>query len=159
VAPAPWVALRAARAELADGDAAAAARRLGLARERHPEDFRLALRHAAVLETLGRAEQALLAREAAHAAAPLAVAPANDLAWSLASQGRDLDRALALAQGAIARGGEDPALLDTLATVQLARGDAEAARDAVARALPASRGTTREHLLELQAKLQDGQAP
>ncbi len=50
VAPAPWVALRAARAELADGDAAAAARRLGLARERHPEDFRLALRHAAVLE-------------------------------------------------------------------------------------------------------------
>jgi len=153
VAPAPWVALRAARAELVAGDAASAAGRLAAARRRHPDDPRLALRHASALEALGRPEEALRAREAAHAAAPDAVEPANDLAWSLAGLGRDLDRALALAQAAVARGGDDPALLDTLATVQLARGEEQAARATLARALPAARGTTREHLLELERRL------
>ncbi len=159
VAPAPWVALRAARAELAAGETVSAARRLAFARGRHPDDPRLALRHAHALEALGRAEQALSAREAAHAAAPDAVAPANDLAWSLASLGRDLDRALALAQTAVERGGDDPALLDTLVTVQLARGDAAAARATLARALPVARGTTREHLLELERRLQHVETP
>ncbi|MDJ0849241.1 MAG: sulfatase-like hydrolase/transferase [Myxococcota bacterium] len=50
VAPAPWVALGAARAELAEGRPEAALRRLEWARTRHPEDPALARAQAELLE-------------------------------------------------------------------------------------------------------------
>ena len=50
----------------------------------------------------------------------------NDLAWILAQQGRELDYALELAEGA-ARNTPTPEMLDTLGFVQLQRGDPTAA--------------------------------
>jgi Flp pilus assembly protein TadD len=46
---------------------------------------------------------------------------ANNLAWIYARQGRELDRALALAMHARELAPEDPAVLDTLGVVHLAR--------------------------------------
>ena len=74
------------------------------------------------------------------------------LAWSLARQGRDLDRALALAREAIAGAGALPALVDTLATVHLARGEPEAALAAVDRALATAQGPARAELFALRAR-------
>ncbi len=64
--------------------------------------------------------QALLHRFPGHAGA------ANDLAWVLASHREDLDRALELAERAWASE-PGPAVADTLATVQLVRGEPESA--------------------------------
>jgi tetratricopeptide (TPR) repeat protein len=46
---------------------------------------------------------------------------ANNLAWIYAQQGRELERALALAKHACELAPEDPAVLDTLGAVHLAR--------------------------------------
>ena len=46
---------------------------------------------------------------------------ANNLAWIYAQQGRELERALALARHARELAPEDPAVLDTLGVVHLAR--------------------------------------
>ena len=147
----PWVALRAARAEVAAGRREAALRRLALARERHPEDAGLARAQGALLEEAGLLEEALAVREDALRLAPDSPAIWNDLAWTLARLGRDLDRALELARRAVAAGGEDPRLLDTLATVLLARGEAAEARAVVEQALPGAEGEVRDHLLRLRA--------
>jgi arylsulfatase A-like enzyme/Flp pilus assembly protein TadD len=152
--PAAWVALRAARAELAEGRGEAALRRLALARERFPDDPSLARGHGDLLEAGGRLEEALAAREAALVLAPADAGACNDVAWTLAALQRDLDRALVLARRAVEGDGEEPAFLDTLATVLLARGDAHAALTLVERALPSARGSTREHLLALRASAQ-----
>ncbi len=156
VAPAPWVALGAARGEVASGRRAAALHRLALARARHPADLPLTQAHGNLLEAAGRLEEALAAREAALALAPDQPGAANDVAWTLALLGQDLERALVLARRAVAEVGDDPALLDTLATVLLLRGDAQGALDAVDRALPGARGGTRAHLLRLRAEALEG---
>jgi arylsulfatase A-like enzyme/Flp pilus assembly protein TadD len=151
-APAPWVALGAARGELASGRSTAALHRLALARARHPNDLSLAQAHGNLLEAAGRLEEALTAREAALALAPDQPGAANDVAWTLALLGQELERALALARSAVAEAGDDPALLDTLASVLLLRGDTRGALDAVERALPGAQGETRVHLLRLRAE-------
>jgi tetratricopeptide (TPR) repeat protein len=152
VAPAPWVALGAARGELAAGRSTAALHRLALARARHPADFSLAQAHGNLLEAAGRLEEALAAREAALALAPAQPGAANDVAWTLALLGQELERALELAQRAVAEAGDEPALLDTLATVLLLRGDTQGALATIEQALPGARGETRAHLLRLQAE-------
>jgi choline-sulfatase len=152
VAPAAWVALAAARGDLAAGQPERARRRLELARARHPGDAELASFHAALLEQDGRLEEALAAREAALALSPEDPSLRNDVAWTLARLGRDLERAAQLVREALANAGEDPRLLDTLATVQLARGDAAAALTTVDKALEEARGPTRVHLLALRAE-------
>ena len=73
------------------------------------------------------------------------------MAWNLALLGRNLDRALALAEHAAERTDRAPAVLDTLATVRLARGEPERALERIEEALPRASGPTREHLLELRA--------
>jgi arylsulfatase A-like enzyme/Flp pilus assembly protein TadD len=151
-APAAWVALGAARGELAGGRNQAALRRLELARARHPDDLSLAQAHGNLLEAAVRLDEALQARETALALAPEDPGAANDVAWTLALLGRDLERAQALARRAIAEAGDDPALLDTLATVLLRQGDRQGALDAIERALPEAQGETRAHLLELRAE-------
>jgi arylsulfatase A-like enzyme/Flp pilus assembly protein TadD len=152
VAPAAWVALRAARAEAAAGRGEAARHRLALARERHPGSAQLAAVHGALLEEAGQLEQALAAREETLRLAPDAPAAWNDLAWTLARLGRDLDRALELARRAVAVEGEDPRVLDTLASVLLARGDVAEAEAVVRRALPGAEGEVRAHLLRVRSE-------
>jgi predicted Zn-dependent protease len=66
--------------------------------------------------------------------------------------GRDLDRALGLAEGVVAQVGPVPDFLDTLATVQLRRGEPEQAIELAERALAKAEGETRAHLLYLQAE-------
>ena len=148
----PRLALRAARAEAAVGRGDAALQRLRDALERHPEAEVLARARGDLLEGSGRLEEALAAREATLALHPASVSAQHDVAWTLALLGRDLDRALGLAQTAAERSGEAPDVLDTLATVLLARGEAAGALRVVDRALPSARGATRAHLLELRAR-------
>jgi arylsulfatase A-like enzyme/thioredoxin-like negative regulator of GroEL len=152
VAPAPWVAIGAARAELAQGQSEAALRRLEQARARHPADPELPRAQATLLEAKGRLEAALAAREAALALAPQDPGAQNDVAWTLLRLHRDADRAHALAADAVARGGDRAELLDTLATAQLALGDEAAALETIERALPSAEGATRDHLLELRTQ-------
>ena len=67
---------------------------------------------------------------------------ANNLAWIYARQGRELDRALALAKHACELAPEDPAVLDTLGAVHLARREYSSAVGVLelARTLAESRG-------------------
>lgn len=58
----------------------------------------------------------------------------NNLAWSLL-QGGEADAALVWAERAVSAAPDEPAVLDTLAELQLARGDLPAARAAVEKAL------------------------
>jgi choline-sulfatase len=149
----PGAVVRLAEAERASGRADLALLRTEGALREHPRSAPLHRLHGALLEAKGDPSGAARAREAAVAADPGNVAAMNDLAWSLASEGRDLDRALALARGAIDAAGPLPFLLDTLATVHAARGETSAAREAVERALPGADGDLREHLLELRSRL------
>jgi arylsulfatase A-like enzyme/thioredoxin-like negative regulator of GroEL len=148
----PWVSVRVARALAGAGDLDAALERLESARERAPRAPLLARAEATLLEEAGRLDDALAVREAALSQAPDDPERRNEVAWSLALLGRDLDRALLLArQAAEARDGA-PHLLDTLATVHLARGEAAEALAVVERALGTARGDVRRHLLELRAE-------
>jgi hypothetical protein len=66
--------------------------------------------------------------------------------------GRDLDRALGLAEGVVEQVGEVPELLDTLATVRLRRGETKQALELIERALAEAEGETRAHLLDLRSE-------
>ena len=59
--------------------------------------------------------------------APDAAAAKNDVAWTLARSGGDLDRALALAEEAHRSAPAAPEVVDTLAVVRLRRGEARQA--------------------------------
>ncbi len=148
----PRLALRAAQAEAAAGRDDAALQRLADALERHPRAGALARASGGLLERSGRLEEALAVRETALALDPASVSAQNDVAWTLALLGRDLDRALGLARTAADRSGEAPDVLDTLATVLLARGEAAAALQVVDRALLLARDAGRAHLLDLRAR-------
>ena len=129
------IALRLAAADAEAGEIDTALRRLALAVERHPRDPKLARSQGLLLVQAGRHEEALAAFEAALALEPDLAVLQNDVAWALARVRRDLDRALALATRAAAASENDPSVLDTLALVRLARGDAAEALEAADRAL------------------------
>jgi arylsulfatase A-like enzyme len=135
---APWAALRRARAAAASGDRDPAIALLELARARHPRDPGLAAELGGLLEAAGRLTDALAVREAGLAAAPDSPLFQNDVAWTLALLGRDLDRALALAEGAAGALPGDPAVADTLAAVRRARDAAAKGRAAPHAAPPGS---------------------
>lgn len=147
----PEAALRMAQAEIAAGEPAAAFRRLEAARAANPTSVVLASRHGTLLEEAGRLEEALTAREATLALQPGTPALENDLAWTLARLGRDLDRALALVLAAQRAAGSDPNVLDTLATVRHARGEPALALAAAEQALATASPAQRPHLLYLEA--------
>ena len=93
-------------------------------------------------------------------------AAANNLAWTYAQQGRNLDRALNLAQRAHSLAPQDPAVLDTLGVVYLKRREYTKAVQTLKKALdlaakvPVAEETMlqfRQHLGE--AYLRSGQAP
>jgi tetratricopeptide (TPR) repeat protein len=71
----------------------------------------------------------------------------NDLAWLLATEGRDLDLALSLAREA-SRLRPESATLDTLGLVHIKRGEDEEAVDALEKAIaaPGSSPTVHYHL-------------
>lgn len=89
---------------------------------------------AQILLQRGRREAARERLEAAVAAHPRFAAARNDLAWMLAEDGEDLDRALELAREAAALDPR-PTVLDTLGTVWLRRDRPEQAARAFERAL------------------------
>jgi arylsulfatase A-like enzyme/tetratricopeptide (TPR) repeat protein len=148
----PEVAIRLATAERRAGRLSEALKRIWNARRAYPREASLALAHGGLLEADGSLERALAARERALSLAPEDVGARNDVAWSLALLGRDLDRALDLAEGVVEQAGAAPELLDTLATVRLRRGETEQALELTERALTEAGGETRAHLLYLQAE-------
>ncbi|MCP3986993.1 MAG: sulfatase-like hydrolase/transferase, partial [bacterium] len=146
------IAVHLATAERRGGRLPDALKRIWGARRAHPRNADLALEHGRLLEAGGSLERALAARERALVLAPKDLAARNDVAWSLARLGQDLDRALSLAEGAVGQHGAVPELLDTLATVRLQRGDWEQALEIAERGTPGAREETRAHLLYIQAE-------
>jgi arylsulfatase A-like enzyme/predicted Zn-dependent protease len=118
---------RLAAAELVAGRTEAAIARLEDASEAIPDSAGVALLLGSAFEKAGRPDDALAARERAVLLAPDAPAALNDLAWSLAVTGKDLDRALELAERVHAAAPKALEALDTLAVVRLRRGEAAAA--------------------------------
>jgi tetratricopeptide (TPR) repeat protein len=121
IAAAPWAALRRARSLAEAGDPAPAIDALERAHARHPGDLAVGAALGGLLEEAGRLEEALAVREAALRRAPDSAALRNDVAWTLALLGRDLERAEDLAEAAARERPEDAAILDTLAAVRRAR--------------------------------------
>jgi arylsulfatase A-like enzyme/predicted Zn-dependent protease len=146
------VALRVAAAENQAAFAASGAARLERALKRFALPAPLLPAAAAILEDGGRSAAALRVYEDALRADASSWEVQNGVAWGLARQGRDLDRALALARSAARTSKEDPAVLDTLATVQLQRGDASSALATADRALPRAGHGVRGHLQMVRAR-------
>ena len=149
--PDPVVALRIAAIEMESGRSESAAARLekGLAQGELPAP--LAPVAAVILEAGGRLVPALRVYESALRAAPDAWQLKNGVAWYSALLDRDLDRALELAQQAMRASKGDPSVLDTLATVQLRRGEAKAALATADRGLAKADAAARPHLLFVRA--------
>jgi arylsulfatase A-like enzyme/Tfp pilus assembly protein PilF len=118
----PWAAVRRARSLERGGDATAALELLERAHSRNPQEVVVAVLLGVLLEDAGRLEEALAAREAALGVAPDSPGLRNDVAWTLALLGRDLERAMELAEAAARDRPGDPAILDTLAAVRRASG-------------------------------------
>ncbi len=106
---------------------------------------------ASLQDRAGDREGSIRSREKTLSLAPAEIWPKNDLAYALAKAGRDLDRARELALEAAESG--DPNTLDTLATVELARGEASKALATAQRGLALAKvGDARPHLELLQAR-------
>jgi tetratricopeptide (TPR) repeat protein len=127
----------------------------------NPSDAESAHRAAQIVLAQGDKAQAEQRLRALLARTPVLVGACNDLAWILAESGRDLDLALELAQRAVRLAPAPSAdLADTLAFVQLARGDAKGAAESLEPALkqhPGS-GLLRYRLGLARAQLGDSQA-
>ncbi len=148
----PVASLRLAEAEVQGGYVEAAIARLSEARQAHPDEARLALALGDCLESAGHLESALVEREDALVLAPNSPLIENAVAWNLALLGRELDRALALAEGAVAASDGEPHLQDTLATVLMARGDPSRVLTVAGEALEAAPPDLRGHLHYLRAE-------
>jgi len=116
-----------------------------------PRHRSLLTSYAGELEAAGRLEDALRIRQRVLALDPADPASRNDLAWSLALANRDLDRALSLARQAAEGLPDNPAVLDTLATVHLLRGEPEAAVRAAERGLEGAPANLQPHLRFVRA--------
>lgn len=148
----PTRALRLALAERRAGRADTAAERLVHALEERPEHPRMRAVLATLLDGESRFDDALEHRRKLYALDPTDPGAINDLAWGLAMAGRDLDRALELAEEASRKLEDDPSVLDTLATVRFARKEFAATLEVVDRALMLDPDPyVRRHLLYLRA--------
>jgi arylsulfatase A-like enzyme/Tfp pilus assembly protein PilF len=148
----PMLAIRVAAHETDAGEVERAAERLEAALRDQPVPPPLILPAAAILEAGGRSASAARLYEEGLRAGPDEWRYQNGVAWSLAAQARDLDRALALAEAAVAGSGGAPEVLDTLAAVHLARREPERARAAVRKALPRAPGALTAHLYYKEAR-------
>lgn len=150
--PEPFVVWRVASAEAKAGQSERAAARLD-AGLRGPLPTALAIAAASVLEAGGRNAAALRVQEEALRVDPASWQLQNGVAWGLAVAGRELDRALELARSAVRASREDPAVIDTLAAVQLRRGEAASALESADRALRrTSDPALRSHLYWVRAR-------
>ena len=111
----------------------------------------LAIPASNVLERGGRMAAATRLQEEALRSRPDEWHFQNGVAWGLSQQGRDLDRALELAKSAVQASKRDPVVLDTLASVHLARGDFDDAHAVAGAALERAPSELRSHLYYLQA--------
>jgi predicted Zn-dependent protease len=94
---------------------------------------------------------ALRVYESALVAMPDSWQMKNGVAWYSSLLGRDLDRALELAEQASRASKGDPSVLDTLASVQLRRGEPKAALATADRGLAKADAASRPHLLFVRA--------
>lgn len=143
------------------GDLPGALARFDAAVAADPTDADSAYRAAQIVLAQGDRPQAEQRLRALVARSPGHVAACNDLAWILAENGSDLDFALALAERAVRLAPQpSPDLADTLAFVQLARGDAQGAVATLEPALEAhpDSGVLRYRLGLAREKLGDEQA-
>jgi Flp pilus assembly protein TadD len=147
----PTMMLRLAAAERAAGRSGRADRWLDEGLAADPRSAPLLEARAEALETAGEFGRALELRRRLHALAPGDPDRQNGLAWAMALAGQELDAALSLAQRAVAGSSHSHAALDTLATVHLARGEAQAALEAAERGLDGAAAPLRPHLLYLRA--------
>lgn len=145
-------ALRVGRAELAAGRGELARLRVDAALREAPGSEPLLALQGAICEDLGDLPAARRAREEWLRVAPESVLAQNDLAWTLALLGAELPLARSLAERAVASSGGEPTVLDTLAAVLLAQGDAAQALGAVDAALARSEGLVRARLLYRRAE-------
>jgi arylsulfatase A-like enzyme/Tfp pilus assembly protein PilF len=144
---------------LAEAEAHAGRYELGLLRieaglRRTPNSDPLLAMKASLLQETGRLEESLAIHERLLAAHPESPAAANGVASDLARLGRDLERAERLARATVEATAGDPGALETLAAVQLARGDPSGALKSVERALPRAESGNRELLLLRRAEAQ-----
>lgn len=151
-APEPFVVWRVASAEAKAGQLGSAAARLdGALRGSIPTSLVVAA--APLLEAGGRSAAALRVQEEALRAEPDSWQLQNGVAWGLAVAGRDLDRALELGRAAVRGSRDDPAVIDTLAEVEVRRGEAGPALASADRALRrASEPALRAHLYWVRAR-------
>jgi len=117
-----------------------AQKRLLRALLRRPESLLLLRTQGRLHDEQGHPKFSLIAREKAFRIAPDYPAVRNDLAWTLARSGTDLDRAESLAREALAAAEEDPGAADTLSAVLLAQGQFEEGLTLAESALPRAEG-------------------
>jgi Flp pilus assembly protein TadD len=101
-----------------------------------PEDGDLQLARGMALNELGRIAEAEVAYRSTLRVLPKSLVARNNLAWLLAQRGgKDaLDEALALAQSVVRDAPDMPAAFDTLARIELARGEPKAAVESAQKA-------------------------
>ena len=145
-------ALRVARAELAAGRTDFARLRVDAALRQTPSSEPLLALQGKIAEVAGDLAGAREAREAWLRRSPESPAAKNDLAWTLARLGQDLERARSLAESAVAASSRSPETLDTLAEVLVAQGAFSEALARVEEALGRADGPTRARLLYRRAE-------
>jgi tetratricopeptide (TPR) repeat protein len=95
--------------------------------ERDSDQILILVDLAAAHQELGDIDKAVELLTRYYEAYPEDPTAANNLAWALAEQGTDLDRALSLAKFAVRRRLSSAGFADTLGWVHIKRGDAESA--------------------------------
>ncbi len=97
------------------GETAAAARVLEQATQTWPDDLDILYRHGVVLEKLKRRDEAKAVMERIVLKDPANPDALNYLGYSLAEEGRDLERALTMIRTALEKDPDNPFFLDSLA--------------------------------------------
>ena len=117
-----------------------------------PSDDEIAYVYGSVLDSLGRKREALAVMESIVARNPEDYQALNYVGYSLAEQGKDLDRAVLLLEAALKQAPDRAYILDSLAWAHFRRGENAEAWELVRRAtsLPRRRrshhmGTLRRH--------------
>jgi len=114
---------------------AEAERLLGEAVKEYPNDAELRFQHGVALHDLKKEREALAKMEEVIQMDPDYSDALNYIAYSLAEQGRDLNRALELVKRALQKKPEDAYYIDTLGWVYYQMGDFESAEKELSRAV------------------------
>jgi arylsulfatase A-like enzyme/predicted Zn-dependent protease len=156
--PDPDTVAQLARAEAAAGRQGSALQRIDRARRSSPGSAPLAHVRGALLQETRPGPEALAATEEALRLDPGSPLAQNNLAWALLEAGGDLDRALRLSLRAHAALPESPAVLDTLATIRVRRGESAEALGvgALGVEISESRYAARFHAIRARAHAQLG---